>query len=306
MSRSIAVAPGTLVEMHDAFVAAVVRAGGTIAPLSTATGLIWADPGAAASFPNVVAQMPNLEWVQLPYAGVETFGTYLDPAYTFTCGKGSYALPVAEHVITLALAGLRNIWRFSNATSWGERTGRNLLGANITILGAGGIASEVVRLLEPWRCRVTVVRRSATQFPGAAQTMAVSNLHDAVATADVVVVAWALTEQTRGLVDANALAAMRDDAWLINVGRGCHVVTADLVAALESGTIAGAALDVTDPEPLPAGHPLWAIPNCIITPHVANTAEMGLPLIAQRVEENTRRYLNNQPFVGLVDIDAGY
>lgn len=306
MSRSIAVAPETLPQMYDAFVAAVQSAGGDVVPLAEATGLIWADPGSAVSFPEVVAKMPDLDWVQLPYAGVETFGPYLNSAYTFTCGKGTYALPVAEHVITLALAGLRDIWRFANASTWSERTGRNLLGANVTILGGGGIADELVRLLEPWKCRVTIVRRSAIPYPGLAQTMTTSDLHSAVADADLVVVAWALTDQTRGLLDASTFSAMRNDAWLVNVGRGAHVVTGDLVAALESGSIGGAALDVTDPEPLVDGHPLWAIPNCIITPHVGNTAEMGLPLIARRVEENSRLYLNHQPLIGLVDIDAGY
>ena len=98
----------------------------------------------------------------------------------------------------------------------------------------------------------------------------------------LVIVALALTDETRNIVDAETLAAMRSDAWLCNVGRGSHVVTDDLVTALRGGVIAGAVLDVTDPEPLPDGHPLWELDNCVITPHVGNTPEMGLPLIADR------------------------
>ncbi len=292
--------------MHDVLTAAVLRAGGTIAPLADAEGLIFADPGAAAEYPTLAAQMPNLTWVQLPYAGIETFTQHLNPELTYTCGKGTYAEPVAEHVVTLALAGLRDIWKYVPATAWNDRTGRNLLGANVTILGGGGIAEHLVRLLENWRCEITVVRRSDEPFPGAHTTVPTSELHNALATADVVVCAWALTPETTGLLDAAAFGTMKDDAWLINVGRGAHVVTDDLVAALKAGTIGGAGLDVTDPEPLPPGHPLWEIPNAIITPHVGNTPEMGLPLIAERVETNTRNFIAGQPLIGLVDPAAGY
>ena len=124
--------------------------------------------------------------------------------------------------------------------------------------------------------------------------------------ADVVVLALALTPESRGIVDATFLEAMRPHAWLVNVARGAHVVTDDLVAALQNGTIAGAALDVTDPEPLPIGHPLWAQPNCLITPHIANTPEMGLPLIAERVRANVARFGRDETLLGLVDVAAGY
>jgi D-3-phosphoglycerate dehydrogenase len=99
---------------------------------------------------------------------------------------------------------------------------------------------------------------------------------------------------------------MDRDAWLVNVARGGHVVTDDLVSALERGVIGGAALDVTDPEPLPAGHPLWGLDNCLITPHVANTWEMAEPLLAERVRQNVERYRRGEPLLGLVDLSAGY
>ena len=151
-----------------------------------------------------------------------------------------------------------------------------------------------------------MVRRRADAFPGAHRTLAFDRLSDALADADVVVIAAALTRETHGLVDAGFLAAMADEAWLINVARGGHIVTDDLVAALAEGVIAGAALDVTDPEPLPDGHPLWALHNCIITPHVGNTPEMGLPLIADRVRRNVERWVAGDELIGLVDVDAGY
>jgi len=99
---------------------------------------------------------------------------------------------------------------------------------------------------------------------------------------------------------------MSPDAWLVNVARGRHVVTDDLVAALEVGNLGGAALDVTDPEPLPDGHPLWHLPNCIITPHVGNTPEMAVPLLTARITENVRRWSTGEDLLGPVDVAAGY
>jgi phosphoglycerate dehydrogenase-like enzyme len=99
---------------------------------------------------------------------------------------------------------------------------------------------------------------------------------------------------------------MADHAWLINVARGRHVVTDDLVDALAEGVIAGAALDVTDPEPLPDGHALWGAPNCIVTPHSADTPQMIQPLLAARIRENVRRFGAGEPLVGPVDPDLGY
>ncbi|MFO7779641.1 MAG: NAD(P)-dependent oxidoreductase, partial [Nitriliruptoraceae bacterium] len=124
--------------------------------------------------------------------------------------------------------------------------------------------------------------------------------------ADVVVLALALTPETEHIIDAAALRAMRDDAWLVNVARGRHVDTAALVTALTEGWIGGAALDVTDPEPLPDGHPLWSLDNAILTPHVGNTPEMGIKLLWARVRENVERRVRGDEPLGLVHVDLGY
>lgn len=292
--------------MFDAMMQAVIDAGGEPAPIAEASGLMWADPAAAAEFPGVVAGAPQLEWIQLPYAGIENFADQLDPTKTWTCGKGVYADPVAEHIITLTLAGFRHLHTSIPAMSWPKQLGRNLLGANVTVIGAGGITESLLRLLEPWGTNVTVVRRSSEPLAGAARTVTRADVNSAIADADVVVLAAALTDETRGMVDTEFLTAMHDDAWLINVARGGLVNTDDLVESLSGGVIAGAALDVTDPEPLPDGHPLWAIENCIITPHVGNTPEMGLPLIAERVRINVERWIAEEPLIGLVNVEAGY
>jgi phosphoglycerate dehydrogenase-like enzyme len=142
--------------------------------------------------------------------------------------------------------------------------------------------------------------------PGAARTLPVDRLHEALGDALLVVLALALTPETTGIIGAAELAAMGDQAWLVNVARGRHVDTGALVAALQGGAIAGAALDVTDPEPLPDGHPLWDLDNCIVTPHTADTIEMVVPLLADRIRNNVRLLAAGEPLEGLVDASAGY
>jgi phosphoglycerate dehydrogenase-like enzyme len=301
----IAVEPDSRPAMHAAFAAAVERGGGALASVDVADALIWADPARASDFPEVIARAPGVRWIQLPYAGIEPFRSYLDTSHTWTCGKGVYARPVAEHALTLMLAGLRGLATYGRAKSWQPPIGHNLIGAHVVIFGGGGICEELLRLLTPFDCAVTVVRRHLAPV-GRARVVRSHEGRDAIRDADVVVLGLALTPETTGLVDASFLAAMQPHAWLVNVARGAHVMTSDLVDALAARRLGGAALDVTEPEPLPAAHPLWSEPNCIITPHVANTPEMGLPLITARVEENVTRWATGAPLVGTVDVELGY
>jgi phosphoglycerate dehydrogenase-like enzyme len=165
---------------------------------------------------------------------------------------------------------------------------------------------ELLRLLEPFRVETTIVRHRPEPLAGASRTVGTDRLPEALAGARAVVLALALTPVTRKLIGTAELAAMERDAWLVNVARGALVDTGALLHALRSGQIGGAALDVTDPEPLPAGHPLWDLPNCLITPHTADTEEMTQPLLAHRIAENVRRLAAGQALVGQVDPDLGY
>ncbi|WP_419923650.1 D-isomer specific 2-hydroxyacid dehydrogenase family protein [Candidatus Poriferisocius sp.] len=291
---------------RPALVDAVEAGGGRVGGPSEAEALVWAEPAAPDRLPEVLAAGPGIEWVQLPYAGIENLAHLLDRHHRWTCGKGVYAEPVAEHALMLALAGLRGMGSFARARHWSPPQGRNLLGSRVTVLGGGGITGSLVRLLAPWDCRITVMRRHPQSMVGVDLVVGPERLHQALGDADVVVVALALTPHTAGIIDADALGAMAPHAWLVNVGRGGHVATDDLVEALTTGTIGGAALDVTDPEPLPDRHPLWSMDNCLITPHVGNTPEMGLELLARRVAENVRRYIADEELLGPVDVDLGY
>ncbi len=291
---------------RPALVDAVIAGGGTVSTPAEAEALVWAEPAAPELLPDVLKEGPSIGWVQLPYAGIENLTHLLDRDHRWTCGKGVYAEPVAEHVLMLALAGLRGMGSFARARGWSPPEGRNLLGGRVTVLGGGGITESLVRLLEPWDCQITVLRRHPAPMDGVDRVVGPESLLPALGDADVVVVALALTPETAGIIDATALDAMAPHAWLINVARGGHVVTDDLVDALAAGSIGGAALDVTDPEPLTEGHPLWRMENCLITPHVGNTPEMGLKLLARRVAENVRRYIAGEELLGPVDVDLGY
>jgi len=293
--------------MFQAFTGAVRRAGGSLTTVAEASALIMADPFAAADLPGLLEQGPQLEWIQLPFAGSAAFVPMMtDETQQWTCGKGVYAPPVAEHALGLALAGMRNIIGYARTTGWAEQTGRNLIGANVTILGGGGIAEELVKLLEPFGCDITVVRRSSTPLAGASRTIPQSRLFEVLTRTDALFVAWALTPETTGVVNREVFAALPNHAWVVNVGRGAHIATDDLLAALRDNLIGGAALDVTDPEPLPSDHALWELDNCLITPHTANTLAMGQPLITARVEANVRRWITGEDLIGTIDPVAGY
>jgi phosphoglycerate dehydrogenase-like enzyme len=271
-----------------------------------ATAIIWFDARNPSGLVPVLAAARGATWVQLPWAGIEPYVEMLRDDITWTCGKGVYAEPVAEHAMLLALAGLRELPMRVVADSWERQGGISLYDRPVTIVGAGGITEELLRHLAVYRCDVTVVRRRAEPMQGASRVLPTERLHDALPGAQIVFLALALTPATVGIIGEEELRLMESDAWLVNVARGAHVVTDDLVSALQDGVIGGAGLDVTEPEPLPDGHPLWSLPNCIITPHTANTLEMARPALEQRITENVRRFAVGEPLVGLVDVAAGY
>lgn len=273
-----------------------------------ADALVWLSADDMEGLREVLDHQPGIRWVQLPFAGVERAveAGLIDGSRSWTCAKGSYAEPVAEHAVALALAGMRCLPERLRARRWGSPAGTSLYGAPVTILGGGGISQELLRLLAPLRVDATVVRRRPDHVDGAAKTVGPDGLHDALRTARVVFVALALTPETAGIISGRELEVMDERAWLVNVARGRHVDTDALVEALRSGTIAGAALDVTDPEPLPEGHPLWAMPNCIVTPHTADTWEMVLPRLSARIAENVERFVKGEPLIGPVDPELGY
>jgi len=299
----VAVGPGPAGWAADA----IRRGGGEVVPLDRdPVGLVWT--GGTEGLREVLTDHPGISWVQLPSAGVEDVvqAGVIDRQRRWTSAKGAYAEPVAEHALALLLAGLRQLPVRARARSWGEPAGISLFDQPVTIVGGGGLAAELLRLLQPFRARVTVVRQRPQPLAGAVRTVGTAELPEALAGALAVVLMLALTPHTQGLIGKAELAAMEPDAWLVNVARGKVVDTGALVDALRGGQIGGAALDVTDPEPLPAGHPLWDLPNCLITPHTADTEDMRRRLLGERIAENVRRLAAGRELAGQVDPDMGY
>jgi phosphoglycerate dehydrogenase-like enzyme len=300
---------------NELFVDAVREAGGEVIPLSAETrGLVWLSEKDAADLTAILADNPQVEWVQLPWAGVDGFAELFanldhDSAPVFTSAKGSYAEPVAEHALTLMLSLAREIPRKSREKGWqSSRTGLSLYGNNVVIVGAGGITTELIRLLEPFRTNITVVRRQNKVVPGAARTVTADRLHDVLADADadVVVLAAAATAETAHLIGKAELALLPHHAIIVNVARGSLLDDVATRAALREGRLWGIGLDVTNPEPLPTEHPLWDEPNCIITSHSADTPLMTKHLLATRIRTNVTAFLAGADLLGVVDTRSGY
>src|SRR5918999_3334102 len=269
-------------ERDRAIEAAVRAAGGKPAGLDAADALVWLDSNPDA-FPESLPD--GVRWVQLPAAGVERWLDRLDGDRLWTSAAGAYGRPVAEHALMLMLAGSRRLADFARASSWTRPRLAPLEGSTVAIVGAGGIGRELIRMLEPLGVEVLAVTGR-----GRDGTLPADRLGVVWPRARHVVIAAPATAGTRHLVGAAELEAMRDDAWLVNVARGSLVDTEALVEALAAGSIGGAALDVTDPEPLPDGHPLWSERRALITPHVANPDATLRRYLAELVGENVRRF----------------
>lgn len=286
-------------------------AGGILVDIDGANALVWTDPRDPQGMKTTL-DGSDVTWVQLPFAGIESFfaAGVIDPELTWTCAKGIYGPACAEHALALMLAAARRLAVHARAKSWG-RLGMDspefrLEGKTAVVVGTGGIGGALVPMVTPLGMRLIGVNRSGRPLEGVERTVTVEELGEVLGDADFVVIAAALTEATRNLFDKEMLGAMRPSTWLVNVARGGLVDTDALVAALESGSIGGAALDVTEPEPLPDGHPLWSLHNCLITPHVGNTWAMGLAALPGLVRHNVEAFVEGRPLEGLVDPELGY
>ena len=219
---------------------AITDGGGLVSPLADAKALVWGAPAKPQALVDVLEQAPQLEWIQLPWAGIEPYIDVIDDDRLWTCAKGVYAEPVGELALALGLCGLRGISGFARAQTWESPSGTNLQGGRVTILGGGGITEVLLSLLMPFDAHVTVVRNRVRAMDGADVVVESDHLHNTLPGADLVILALALTPDTDGIIGADELRLMERHAWLVNVARGRHVVTDDLVGALQAGTIGGA------------------------------------------------------------------
>ena len=303
MSPRVFVGP----EVNDGVLEAV-RAGGAevVSDASQAEAIVWLDHDPSALKPLL---NDSVRWVQLPWAGVEQWMSagVIDDERVWTCASEAYGDSVAEHVVALTLAGRRRIHSAARATSWDvDNGGQPLFGATMVVVGTGSIGRGVARLLGPWGLTFVGVSRSGRPVDGFARVVPVGELRSVLPEADVVVLAAPSTPDTAGIMGAEELDAMSEDAWLVNVARGALVDTDALVVALAAGSIAGAALDVTDPEPLPDGHPLWTEPRALITPHRANFGAAADAEMHGLFTRQIRRWIAGEELSGRVDPARGY
>jgi phosphoglycerate dehydrogenase-like enzyme len=284
---------------------AVSEAGGKVVELSRAEAIIWTGDD-----PELLRESlhPAIRWVQLCASGVDS---WIDPGVVdrdrvWTAAKGVAAQSIAEHIVCLMLAAARDLSRRIRASSWGLEGGRPLAGTSAGIIGCGGIGAALIDLLQPFDVTTIALTRTGRSVDGASRSVGPKELHPVLAQSDWVVLSAPATPRTYRMIDERALGHMRPDAWIVNVSRGSVVDTDALVEALTEGRIGGAALDVTDPEPLPPEHRLWQLPNVIITPHVATTPAMHASALCNRIRENVSRYRSGDDLIGVVDLDEGY
>lgn len=259
----------------------------------------------------------RLRWLHSLPAGAEALLTPEVVAaehVTLTCSKGPMGPMVAEHALALMLALARDLPGFARSQSarqWGTQADArpmlDLFDKTVLILGVGAIGGHLARICRAGLgMRVLGLARTRRGNPHIDRYVEPADLHAALGEADVVVLCIALTAETRNFIGATELAAMKPTAFLINVARGSLVDDGALVAALQGGTIAGAGLDTVAVEPLPEESPLWAMPNVVITPHLASRSDCAPGAVAAFLRENIRRFTDGEPLLGIVDRHARY
>ena len=266
---------------------------------------------------DVLSAGKSIQWIQLTSAGVENcvaVPAVKDRNLLVTNMQRISGPIIAEHVIAMTMAFTRGLDLYIPAQAQGNwmrglQPGRATVveGKTMLVVGLGGIGTEVAKRAHALGMKVTATRNSGRTGPDFVSYVGLADeLPKLASEADFVVNTAPLTPQTQGIFNAALFAKMKPSAYLINIARGGSVVTSDLIDALKTKKIAGAALDVTDPEPLPADHPLWKAPNIIITPHVASDSDVGQDAQLQVVRENLRRYLAGEKMLSVVDVARGY
>lgn len=259
-----------------------------------------------------VVQRGRLRWIQSSAAGMDHCLTpsVVESGIVVSSASGVLADQVAEQTLALTLGLLRSLPTFFRAQQQKEfirRPTRDLHRATVGIVGFGGNGRRLAEVLQAFKTRILATDMFPADKPEYVEDLwPAERLHDLLAESDIVILAAPLTATTRGMIDAQTLACMKPGALLINVARGPLVVEYALVEALQSGRLAGAGLDVTEQEPLPASSPLWELPNVIITPHVGGQSATRINDMTNFFCENLRRWLSGEPLLNLIDKQLGF
>lgn len=260
--------------------------------------------------PNLAALLPRgVRWVHALGTGIDSFPLELLGDRVLTCSRGASAVPIAEWVLAVMLAfekGLPEAWIHAPPPEgWSRGRRGTLAGRTLGLIGLGGIGSAVATRALPFAMRVRALRRTAQPSPIAGVEIA-TDLHELLGSADHLVLAAPATAATRHLLDAAAFAAMKPGVHLVNIARGALVEEPALRTALDEGRVAMASLDAVDPEPLPAGHWLYAHPRVRLSPHVSWQMPGAANALLDVFIDNLHRYRRGEPLRGVVDRAAGY
>jgi len=268
----------------------------------------------ASVLDHVVTRSARLRWVHSAAAGVDRVTTPVvrERGLTVTNARGVFSRPIAEYVVMMSLAIARRLpqlLELQRERTWQPLRGRELSELTIGIVGYGSIGVELSQLLAPFGSRILATRRHPERGAGDASNVelhGLDRLDEVLRASDIVVVAAPLTDETAGLIGAEQLAQMREDAWLINIARGRLIDEIALRRALQSGWIGGAVLDVFSEEPLAPDSPLYATPNLIITPHTSWASDRVAARTVDLFVENLRAFRAGEPMRNVVDLEAGY
>lgn len=259
-----------------------------------------------------VVHQGRLRWIQSSASGLDhcLMPSVIDSDIMVTGASGLFADQVAEQTLALLLGLLRSqpaFFRAQQRREFDRLPTHDLHGKTIGIVGFGGNGRRIAEVLAPWRVRILATDAFPRNRPDSVEALwPADRLNDLLEQVDGVILCVPLTEQTRGMIDAAALARMQPGSWLVNVARGPVVIEKDLVEALDSGRLAGAGLDVTEVEPLPESSKLWEHPSVMITPHVGAQSARRYDVVTDFFCENLRRFHSNQPMLNLVDKELGY
>ena len=260
--------------------------------------------------PELIDQAQKLRWVQVSHVGVEAlmFPELVNSDVVLTNARGTTGINIAEHVMALILAFGRTLHitvKRQMEKVWEIRPNlpvMEIAGDTIGILGLGGIGLQVAKRANAFDMRILAVDPVATEKPNYVEDLwRADQLHQMLRQSDFLAICCPLTPQTQGIISTTEFGVMKETAFLVNIARGRIVDQPALIEALQTNQIAGAGLDVTEPEPLPAGNPLWEMENVIITPHHAGQSPKSAPRIFQVLCENLKRFCNNQSLISVVD-----
>jgi phosphoglycerate dehydrogenase-like enzyme len=318
--RMQAIVPEALIETVQARVqglhqpieiVAVTKDGEAEADLSQAEALFRTDLS-SAGYDRVLEAAPRLRWIHTASAGVEELLTEIIRSrnIVLTNSAGVHAVPIAEwvmHVLLMIVKRARHMLAAQQARRWDTSgTFDELTDKTLTILGIGGLGRAIAKRASAFDMRIWGVNRSGQPVELVERLVSDEHWRDLLPETDFLVITVPLTKKTYHMIGAHELVLLRPSAWLINVARGAVIDEAALVAALQAGTIAGAALDTFEQEPLPPESPLWELPNVIISPHHSGSSPRTTERVVELFIDNLQRFVRGEELRNVVDLAEGY